>query len=265
MIKMVVCDIDGTIFNGISFTQNLIDCVNKIREDGIKFVIATGRTYCGAKQVVAPLNIDTPIICYQGATIHSPEGKLIYEKSLDRELALDILNYLKTMDINPNIYIDDKLYCEKETSYVKKYSEFQKVPYTIVEDISTKEFTSMNKLLVIDNDTEKVKWITENLKEKYKEKIYSRMSTSTFCEICADGISKGNAVKIVADMYGIKKEEIMGCGDQNNDIELLTFSGIGVAMGNATETLKEYADYITDTVNNDGVVKAINKFVYGVE
>lgn len=265
MIKMVVCDIDGTIFNGISFSQNLINCINKIRKDGIKFVIATGRTYCGAKQVVAPLNIDTPIICYQGATIHSPKGELIYEKCLSRELALDILNYLKAMDINPNIYIDDKLYCEKETSYVKRYSEFQKVPYTIVEDISTKDFKSMNKLLVIDDDTEKVKWITEKLKEKYKEKIYSRMSTSTFCEICADGISKGNAVKIVADMYGIKKEEIMGCGDQNNDIELLTCSGIGVAMGNATDTLKGFADYITDTVDNDGVVKAINKFVYGVE
>ena len=74
---------------------------------------------------------------------------------------------------------------------------------------------------------------------------------------------KGNAVKIVADMFGIKQDEIMGCGDQNNDIELLTCSGIGVAMGNATDTLKGYADYITDTVDNDGVVKAINKFVYG--
>ena len=64
MIKMVVCDIDGTIFNGVAFTKNLMDCVDKIRKDGIKFVIATGRTYCGAKQVVAPLHIDTPIICY---------------------------------------------------------------------------------------------------------------------------------------------------------------------------------------------------------
>lgn len=91
------------------------------------------------------------------------------------------------------------------------------------------------------------------------------MSTPTFCEICASGVSKGNAVKYVADMYGIKKEEIMSCGDQNNDIELLTCAGIGVAMGNATETLKSYADYITDTVNNDGVVKAVERFVYGAK
>ena len=122
----------------------------------------------------------------------------------------------------------------------------------------------MNKLLVIDDDTKKVEWITKHLQEKYGDKIYSRMSTTTFCEICAGGISKGNAVKIVAGMFGIKKDEIMGCGDQNNDIELLTCAGVGVAMGNATETLKGYADYITDTVNNDGVVKAVDKFVYGV-
>lgn len=264
MIKMVVCDIDGTIFNGVEFSENLKNCVDKIRKDGIKFVIATGRTYCGAKKLVAPLNIDTPIICYQGATIHSPEGKLIYEKSLSRELSLDILNYLKSMDIYPNIYINDELFCEKETKYVKNYSEFQKVPYKIVDDISKKDFTSMNKLLVIDDDTKKVEWITKHLQEKYGDKIYSRMSTTTFCEICAGGISKGNAVKIVADMFGIKKDEIIGCGDQNNDIELLTCAGVGVAMGNATDTLKGYADYITDTVNNDGVVKAVDKFVYGV-
>ena len=110
MIKMVVCDIDGTIFNGVEFSENLKNCVDKIRKDGIKFVIATGRTYSGAKKLVAPLNIDTPIICYQGATIHSPEGKLIYEKSLSRELSLDILNYLKSMDIYPNIYLHDELF-----------------------------------------------------------------------------------------------------------------------------------------------------------
>ena len=91
------------------------------------------------------------------------------------------------------------------------------------------------------------------------------MSTPIFCEICDKSVSKGNAVKYLADKWNIKKEEIMSCGDQNNDIELLTCAGIGVAMGNASETLKKYADYITDTVQNDGVVKAVEKFIYGVE
>lgn len=266
MIKMLVCDIDGTIFNGTAFTENLQNCIKKIREDGVKFVIATGRTFYSANQVIAPLKVDTPVICYQGATIHNPKtGEIIYELGLKRDLALEIINYLKTFDIYPNIYINDKLFAEKETEYVRQYSDVQLIPYTIEDNIEKNDFKSLNKILVIDDDTKKIHWITEHLKEKYGNKIYTAMSTPTFCEICASGVSKGNAVKYVADMYGIKKEEIMSCGDQNNDIELLTCAGIGVAMGNATETLKSYADYITDTVNNDGVVKAVERFVYGAK
>ena len=262
MIKMLVCDIDGTIFDG-EFSQNLINCINRVRKDGIKFVIATGRTFFSANQLLKPLNIDTPIICYQGATIHEPSGKIILDKGLERGIALDIVDYLKTFDIFPNLYIDDNLYSEKETIYVKKYSDAQKIPYRIVEDISKLDFKTMNKILAIDNDKEKIKKISENLKEKYKGLIYCAMSTPIFCEICDKSVSKGNAVKFLADKWNIKKEEIMSCGDQNNDIELLTSAGIGVAMGNASEALKQYADYITDTVQNDGVVKAVEKFIYG--
>jgi len=263
MIKMLVCDIDGTIFDG-NFSENLVNCINKIRKDGVKFVIATGRTFYSANQLLKPLNIDTPIICYQGATIHEPKtGKIIFEKGLQRNLALDIINYLKTFDIFPNLYINDNLYSEKETSYVKKYSDTQKIPYRIVEDISKINFKTMNKILAIDNNSEKIEKISENLKEKYKGQIYCAMSTPIFCEICDKSVSKGNAVKFLADRWNIKKEEIMSCGDQNNDIELLTAAGTGVAMGNASETLKKYADYITDTVQNDGVVKAVEKFICG--
>ena len=264
MIKMLVCDIDGTIYDG-KFSQNLIDCINKVRIDGIKFVIATGRTFFSANQLLKPLNIDTPIICYQGATVNEPKtGKVILDKGLSRNLALDILDYLKNKGIYPNIYINDRLYSEKETLYVKRYSDNQKIPYTIIEDISKKEFDTMNKILAIDDDSEKITKISEELKIKYKNKIYCAMSTPIFCEICDKSVSKGNAVKYLADLWGIKKEEIMSCGDQNNDIELLTCAGIGVAMGNASEALKKHADYITDTVQNDGVVKAVEKFIYGV-
>lgn len=266
MIKMLVCDIDGTIYNGEYFSENLLNCIKKLKKDGIKFVIATGRTFYSANQVIAPLEVDTPVICYQGATIHDAKtGKMIFEKGLDRELSLDILDFLRRKGIYPNIYINDELYAEKETKYVQQYSDKQLIPYRIIPDISTNDFKTLNKILVIDDDTKLIENLTAEIKQRYGDRVYTAMSTPFFCEICASGISKGNAVMYVADMYGIKKEEIMSCGDQNNDIELLTCAGIGVAMGNATDVLKGYADYITDTIDNDGVVKAVEKFIYGVK
>ena len=167
MIKMLVCDIDGTIFDGKNFSQNLKNCINKIRNDGIKFVIATGRTFFSANQVIAPLNVDTPIICYQGAAIYKPSGEIIFEIGIQRDLSLEILDYLKTMDIYPNIYINDKLYAEKETKYVKNYSDTQLIPYTIVKNIKENGFKTLNKILVIDDDSKKIEWITENIAMEY--------------------------------------------------------------------------------------------------
>jgi len=79
-------------------------------------------------------------------------------------------------------------------------------------------------------------------------------------EINAEGVCKGKGVEILGEKLGIKKEEIIAIGDNENDLTMIEYAGLGVAMGNATEEVKELADYITDTNNNSGVAKAINKF-----
>jgi Cof subfamily protein (haloacid dehalogenase superfamily) len=81
-------------------------------------------------------------------------------------------------------------------------------------------------------------------------------------EIMSKGISKGNAVKILGDIYGISKDEIICIGDSENDISMIEYAGLGIAMANATDDLKAAADYVTDTNDNDGVAKAIEKIVF---
>ena len=100
-----------------------------------------------------------------------------------------------------------------------------------------------------------------------KNKLYVIRSTPRFCEFSNLEATKGNAVKFLAKKWEIKKDEIMACGDHDNDIEMLLAAGTKVAMGNATENLKQIADYVTETVDNDGVVKAVIKFIgeeYGI-
>ena len=92
--------------------------------------------------------------------------------------------------------------------------------------------------------------------------LYIVKSTPYFCEVSNSEAKKSCAVNFLQNYWGLKKEEILTIGDQNNDIELLKAGGVSVAMGNATEELKKYADYITDTVDNDGFVKAIEKYCF---
>ena len=106
------------------------------------------------------------------------------------------------------------------------------------------------------NDLFKAK---EELK-KYEDLEVVSSSPSNF-EVMNKGTSKGRAVKVLADILNINREEVMCLGDSENDLSMIEFAGLGVAMGNAEEFLKEKADYITDTNENDGVAKAIEKFI----
>ena len=90
--------------------------------------------------------------------------------------------------------------------------------------------------------------------------LYIVKSTPYFCEITNNEAKKSCAVEFLSNLWGIKKEEILTIGDQNNDIELLKSGGIAVAMGNGTPELKSCADFVTDTIDNDGFVKAVEKF-----
>ena len=109
-------------------------------------------------------------------------------------------------------------------------------------------------------DPEKVTGWVNLLREKYPD-LYIVKSTPYFCEIGSKDAKKSKGVQFLCHMWGIKPEDVLAIGDQNNDIDLVQCGGIGVAMGNGTPELKECADFVTDTVENDGFVKAINKFV----
>lgn len=262
-IKMVATDIDGTIidWNLGHFTPNVKACIKNLCANGIKVVLVTGRMHCACDHIVNELNLDTPVVSYQGGLIKDKAGKTLYEQNLDVGCAKQIIKWAKDNDIHINLYIEDKLYVEKDNDIVKKYTDGKFVPYTVC-NFENLEIKNVNKILAIDyNDAEKVTGWVSMLQEKFPE-LYIVKSTPYFCEIGSSQAKKSLGVEFLAKYWGLKKEEILTIGDQNNDIELLKSGGIKVAMGNASEQLKECADYITDSVENDGFVKAIDKYVW---
>ena len=106
--------------------------------------------------------------------------------------------------------------------------------------------------------------LISELQKKYPE-IYVVKSYKYFCEIANKKATKGNAIKFLANKFGYTEREVLAIGDQNNDIEMVKTAGIGVAMGNGTQEIKKIADYVTDSIQNDGFVQAINKFIWDKE
>ena len=263
MIKLVVADIDGTIYTpeqGI--TNEVKNCIQNLERNGIHFAIATGRTYGSAKHVADTIGIKCPLICYQGGLINSYEGEILDVKYLNEKIAREIIADFRKRHIHLNVYIEDKLYVEDDNKYIKDYIGDKGIDYFKVNSFDELDFSKLNKLLAIEYDENFIDKLIIELQQKYPE-IYVVKSFIYFCEIANKQATKGNAIKFLANKYGFTEKEVMTIGDQNNDIEMIETAGIGVAMGNGTIQIKEKADYITDTVQNDGFVKAVDKFVWG--
>lgn len=262
MIKMVATDIDGTILGeSFEFSPAVVDCIKKVSQQGIKVVLVTGRMHLAAQKLAVKLGLNTPIVSYQGGMIkeQGKNGKLLYQKNLNPDRAKEVIRWAKENNVHINLYMDDVLYVENDDIAIKRYTGERYIPYEVCS-FENLEIKNVNKILAIDfNDAERVSGWVDTLKTLMPE-LYIVKSTPYFCEISNPEAKKSCAVKFLSDYFGLKKEEILAIGDQNNDIELLKSGGVAVAMGNATEELKACADYITDTIDNDGFVKAIKKY-----
>ena len=260
MIKLIATDIDGTILipEG-EFTQGVKDCIKNLKNNGIKVVLVTGRMNAAAKLIAKDLGLNTPVVSYQGGLINE-NGTILYEQYLTEAESEEIIKWAKEENIHINLYNNDILYSEKDCPEIQRYCNNQHTSY-IVKDFSEIKKDKVNKILAIDYDnSQRIDRLEKELPNRFPN-LYIVKSTPYFLEFSNPKASKYCAVKFLQKYWNLKDEEILTIGDQNNDITLLEAGGIKIAMGNATEKLKNIADYVTDTVYNDGFVSAVEKFL----
>ncbi|MCQ2789651.1 MAG: Cof-type HAD-IIB family hydrolase [bacterium] len=261
MIKLIVTDIDGTILRrDFKFNQEVKDCISDLTKRGIKVVLVTGRMHSCTEFIAEELKLDTPIVSYQGGFIKY-QDEILYNKTVNPKSAKEIINWARENNIHINIYLDDELYVEQDNDTIKKYAQERKAEYKVAS-FDSLNLENINKLLIIDYSNPDIVTEYKNyLSEKYPELNFVK-SMPFFCEVCNKEATKKNAVEYLKKLWNIKTEEVMASGDQNNDLSLLDSAGIKIAMGNATDELKAVATYVTDTVENNGFVKAVERFVY---
>lgn len=260
MIKLVATDIDGTVLipEG-KFTEGVKKCIKRLKEQNIKVVLVTGRMNAAATLIAKELDLDTPVISYQGGLINN-NGEILYERYLTENQSEKILAWAELEKIHINLYNNDVLYSQTDCFEIQRYCNNQHTNYKI-EDFSKIKKNKVNKILAIDyKNPERIDKLECELQKVFPE-LYIVKSTPYFLEFSNPEASKYCAVKFLQKYWKLEDKEILVIGDQNNDIALLNAGGVKVAMGNATDGLKSIADYVTDSVYNDGFVKAMDKFI----
>lgn len=260
-IKLIATDIDGTILkHDFLFNQKVKDCIKQLTQIGVKVILVTGRMHTATDYIAEELGLDTPIVSYQGGLVKH-NGETLYEKNLDPNRAKEIIKWAKKNNIHLNLYMNDQLYVEKDDEIIRRYTGERGAGF-LVESFDEIKLERINKILAIDfEDENKVNMWRDYLQNKFED-VDVVKSMPYFCEIAHPEATKYHAVRFLSDYLGFVQDEVLAIGDQDNDINLLKAGGIKVAMGNATESLKAVADYVTETVKNDGFVMAVEKFVY---
>ncbi|NQN10848.1 HAD family phosphatase [Streptococcus suis] len=268
MIKLIALDMDGTLLNEQKeLKQPQIDAIHQAIEAGVKIVLCTGRPLVGVKPFVEQLGFDTEeefIIVNNGCSTHSTKDWSLIDWE---ELSISDIDYLSTFIENDDVQIslfDEEDYfvlAEKANARVNLDAGLVGMtPQPInLKEAKSGQYRFFEAMFV--GEKEHIDAF-ENQHNPVLSQGYSTVRSQDYLlEILPNGASKATGLKKLADRLGILPEEIMAMGDANNDLEMIEFAGLGIAMGNANEQVKAIAQDITDTNENNGVAKAIEKHI----
>lgn len=270
--KMICIDMDGTLLNSKKvISEKNRECLKKAYDMGVHIIICTGRNAKNAIYFSNLLGVNCAVIANNGAWVIDEDKEVILSRNtLTFEQCNEIREICKKYKGVPSFHSKDKVYWN---------SKFRRFISDWLYNLRIPEENKIDNLNIRDDEDFKGifqkehigKCIIIDLKESKLLNIKNELNKIGGYEICSSGkhsleinnkgVSKGKAVKLLGEKYNIKREEIICIGDNENDISMVEYAGLGVAMGNGIKSLKEVADYITDSNDNDGVSKVICEFI----
>lgn len=272
-IQLLVLDIDGTIAGKSNQIRPVVlQAIQAAQSKGIQVAIATGRMYQSAVRFHAEVGSTLPLMAYQGAMIKDPAtGHLYRHWAVAKSFALRLLDHLEQpalrSQISVHFYIDDRLYVREITPETKLYAERSQVTPIPVGDLRRALDLEPTKILALSDDTDLIDHLLTSLRQLYTPaELYFTKSVATFFEATNPLVNKGTAVRYLAEeMLGLNANQVMTIGDNFNDVEMLEYAGVGIAMGNAPQEIQAIARWVAPSVESDGVAVAIERFLLWLE
>lgn len=266
---LIAIDIDGTLINSrLEISKPVFDVVQRVVKTGSKIVLCTGRPYPGAEDYMKELGLTQDgdyIINYHGALVQRTDtGEIMIDHQLSFEDMMQWNNLAKEHGSNFQAIRNDGVYSEQTDFSPKALIEpyVNKMPLRIrkLKDLSKK--SSFSKFMMKNDEP-----VTQNLEDhvpvEFRKAYTVIRSEADSLEVLNKNASKGQALKELAASLDIPKGRVMAIGDSGNDIDMVEYAGLGIAMGNAVIEVKDVADVITDTNDENGVATAIERYFFG--
>ncbi|MEN1761820.1 HAD family hydrolase [Anoxynatronum sibiricum] len=262
--RLVASDVDGTLIDEDgTVNRNTLELMKRFREQGGYLTIATGRM----KEAVVPLartiGVNAPLILYNGGVITELEGsRHLVESFLDSKEAMASIMLAEAMGVGILLYHQGNAYTQQKTTLICQHNEKEKVSCQVVDMIEPLVKKGLTKILYIADEH-----IIDKLHEAHcsiKADSWNLIrSETTYLELLPQGVSKGNALRMLGEMLQVSMKETVALGDERNDLSMIQVAGVGVAVQNANPKLKACADVVTREQRSSGVGEILQRILQG--
>ncbi|MGN0156244.1 MAG: Cof-type HAD-IIB family hydrolase [Lachnospiraceae bacterium] len=265
-IKMLVLDIDGTLTNSRKeITEETKKAIKSIQERGHKVMLASGRPTPGMRRYEEELELEKYggyLLSFNGGRIiNCRTGEIVYQKMFPSVLIPKLYHFAKQNDCGLITYYGDKIILgTRMDDYVALESRINGMKVQTVDDFLSFVDFDVNKMLMTA-PPDKAEEYEKQLSQKYGDIISVYRSEPFFIELMPKGVDKATSIDRMLSTVGMTRENTICCGDGFNDMTMIEYAGVGVAMANAQEKVKEKADYITKSNDEDGIVQVIDEFI----
>jgi Cof subfamily protein (haloacid dehalogenase superfamily) len=261
-IRLLACDMDGTLFRqDLVISKPVQEAIARAQAAGVLVVLATGRMPAAARSFIGMLGLTGPQIYANGALIQTVAGDILYHLPVESAVAADVVAFGDDRGFHVNAYIGDDVYVERlspEAEFTRTLNRLNPVAMAnlkaFVRDHPPTKMVIV-RLPSVESD------LLQEITLTFRNRLLVSSSVPQYVEIVNPLVDKGRALDNLAARLGLQRGQVAAIGDADNDLTLLGAAGLPIAMGNGTARLKRLARHVVGSVEQDGVVEAIDKYV----
>ncbi len=263
-ISLLLSDVDGTLVTEEKvLTKRAQAAVQGLRDAGIRFAVTSGRPPRGMAMLFDALRLDTPIAGFNGGLFVKPDLAIIEQKTLPEDIAAKSIELIRAQGLDAWVYrSNDWLITKADAPHVAREAWTVKFEAKIVPDVAA-NLDQVAKIVGVSDDLDKVQRCEADAQAAFGARATANRSQPYYLDVTHRDANKGAVVEFLSRHLNIPTAEIATIGDQPNDVLMFKRSGFSIAMGNASDQVKGQASATTDSYNDEGFAKAIERFILG--
>ena len=261
-ISLVLADVDGTLVTEQKvLTRRTQNAVKALQDAGISFAVTSGRPPRGMAMLFDPLDLNTPIAGFNGGLFVERDLTILAQKTVPADVARQAIDLIRAHGLDVWVYRgNDWLIAKADAPHVAREAWTVKFEPNVVADVG-KELDQIAKIVGVSDDHERVRHCEADAQTAFAGRATAARSQPYYLDITNKDANKGAVVEFFSSYMGLPAGEIATIGDQPNDVLMFERSGFSIAMGNASDEVKVRADATTDSYNDEGFAKAMERFI----